>query len=674
MVAEKPVQFKIFDLALEAFRDSLGLSRKEKIKDLVNAADDLASTKVGLKYLYQNILDIEKAGLFIGTAWSDANKLVPSLVKGTLQFGHPTATVELLSELRMLAYANSLDPYESVSKNDALEYITKVLILNLEFALNEPSEESRVRMNKKELQKAYLLFTFILSKVKIKDIQDMLAEEIELICIQRSVVTKRVRELLALISREIGLDFTSESGKILSTYLRSIKAPSEGAQKHPELNDYASFLNKASRSTLQKEAAYMGNYMEMTGLVSQHHALLLLHLTKKSKSLVPSCLALTESGIAEWEKHKKLYITLIQENISEYNCQSIYGLSSMINRTLFSDNTVRMAFENLRHIKIHEEVENRILKSIPLKIKKVTALQRLIGATFRVLGQPLGVGQGNNPTCQSARAISMWSQHAPARLINFIISAATQNKLIFRFENQEIDSTHLDKGLVDQLDYNLDAVSIVLVPHLDKIYSEMMKRCMGRSEDPHKWVNPALYGGWIQIGFASAYDYLSNTILDYHGFLRTFYASFHLKYNGNQKIVFPVPVGIYLTSAKGDFVGFHAISLLRSDYDETGELRLYFHNPNNEGRQNWGQGILPSVHGHGEAHGECSLPFHQFAARIYAFHYTLIENNHLKELVPKEEILTVEELSRSSWGRSYVWNQQPKIWNSRNIDAGANYA
>ncbi len=68
-------------------------------------------------------------------------------------------------------------------------------------------------------------------------------------------------------------------------------------------------------------------------------------------------------------------------------------------------------------------------------------------------------------------------------------------------------------------------------------------------------------------------------------------------------------------------IGFHAVSLLRVAKDEEGVMRAYFLNPNNEGRQNWGQDIKPSVYGHGEKHGESSLPFYQLAAQSLCFSF-----------------------------------------------------
>jgi len=256
----------------------------------------------------------------------------------------------------------------------------------------------------------------------------------------------------------------------------------------------------------------------------------------------------------------------------------------------------------------------------------------------------------------------MWSQHAPPKLIDMVITVSTQNNLIVRFEHQDLTSNKLGKGLLDKMDYNLDVVSVVLVPHLDKIYNEMMRLASGRIDDPHKWVNPALYGEWIQIGFASCYDYLSNSILDFRGFTKIFYASFHPEFNGNHEMTFPNPVGIFITSNKGVMVGFHAISLLRVDLSPSGEMRAYFLNPNNEGRQDWGQEIRPSVHGKGEKAGESSLPFYQFAARVYAFHYRKLNVDAWKDAVPETAIDQVEELAKASWGQSYIWSQFPKLW------------
>jgi hypothetical protein len=649
--------FENFETSFSDFKEATPLTRQEKASKIASQIDILSLTRDGLTFLYEKSAELDREGLFEDSVWNQPLKLVPSLVKGTLKAGHPSSSFEILSELRLLAYANGA-PNDKISADQAQDILEEVLVHNLEFALNDVSEETRAVMSDREMKKAHNLFGFLISEVSLDGVYDKLVEEVMLICSQRPILTRKVRELIRLMESQ----FDIGPDEVIKKYVDAIHGPTSGSQKYKKLDAYAGYLAKVSVKELTKEAEQAGRSMESTGLVSRHHAVLLLFLASHHDELVPLCLALNVRGKAEWDKFHEMVLTLILEVVTTENFQCIYGLAWMLGRNLFSRRPVRVGLENLRKIKINSQVEERILKSVHDPNKDVSALQYLIGGTIKVLGQPLGVGQGNNPTCQSARGISMWSQHAPAKLIDMIITVATQNNLIMRFENQDLESNKLEKGLVQQLDYNLDVVSVVLVSHLDQIYNEMMRRSLGRTDDPHRWVNPAMYGHWIQVGFASCYDYLTNSIMDYDGFTRIFYAAFHPSYNDNRQVVYPNPVGIFITSNNGDMLGFHAVSLLRVDTDPQGEIRVYFLNPNNEGRQDWGQNIKPSVNGHGEKPGESSLLFHEFAARIYAFHYSPLDVNAHLQNVPNEPIGLVKNLAKESWGKSYIWSEQIKIW------------
>ncbi|MEB2780881.1 hypothetical protein U3A58_10800 [Algoriphagus sp. C2-6-M1] len=654
--------FSNFDQNLLEFIDSGALTKQEKANKLASHIDILSLTRSGLAHLYSKSAELDRAEFFKGTSWSEPDKLIPFLVKGTLKYGHPSSSFETLSELRMLRYSKGEDVHAALSAEDAQRYMEEVIVHNLEFALREPNEETRVQMSERELKKAFNLFGFIMSEMDLDGVYEKLIVEVQMICEQRPIRTQKARELISLVRRRFDTTGGSEKDRAIRVYINALHAPSKGAKDNEGKEPYRQFVAEANETTLASESHEMGEYMNATGLVSGYHAILLKHIVTENPNLVPICLDLNDRGIAEWEKFHELISLLILDTVSWDNCQCIYGLARMLGKNLFSRRPVRVGLENLRKIKINSQVEKRILKSLIGRDAEITALQYLIGGTIKVLGQPLGVGQGNNPTCQSARGISMWSQHSPAKLIDMIITVSTQNNLIMRFENQNLTSNNLIKGLVDQLDYNLDVVSVVLVPHLDKIYNEMMRLSSGRWDDPHKWVNPAMYGHWIQVGFASCYDYLSNSILDFAGYERIFYAAFHPEFNGNQHMVYPNPVGIFITSNKGDMIGFHAVSLLRVEESPSGEMRAYFLNPNNEGRQDWGQDIMPSVHGNGEKQGESSLPFYQFAARVYAFHYSPLDVTTRINEVPAEELNKVEKLARESWGKSYIWIQQTKLW------------
>lgn len=655
--------FDHFEEAMNALQEATSLTKSDKANKLVSQIDQIAQREDGIEYLYSKIPQLVKIGVFENTAWQEPEKLVPQLVNGTLKAGTPHSSFEILSELRMLALTLGDMASPHMSAKEAGNYLEEVLVHNLEFVFQSLHEETRAALNETEQYKIFSLFQYLMSHSRLEGIKEKLAEEITLICEQRPIVTRKAREIIELVREKIDLDQTIESDRTLKKYIDAIYQPSASIAPNTALDTYKEWLDKASVERLLVEARQMAQAMRQTGLVSKYHATMLIFLSKNEyDSIIPEALGLNDTGLAECKKHVKAVKKLVIHVVHPHNAQCIYGLSRMLEKGLFSRQAVRAGLDNIKRIRLHAEVEKNIIKSIAQPTEELSALQYLIGALIRVLGQPLGVGQGNNPTCQSARGISMWSQHSPAKLINMVITAATQNNLSFRFEGREIEANILEKGLAKKLDFSLDAVSVVLVPLLDKIYNEMMKLATGRLDDPHKWVNPAMYGHWIQIGFASVYNYALNAIQDFNGFIKIFYASCHLEYNGHHRLVYPNPVGIYITSSRGDFIGFHAISLLRVKKDPEGVMRAYFLNPNNEGRQNWGQGIKPSVMGHGEKPGESSLPFDQFASRVYAFHYNTLEvDAHLNE-IPEEIINKVRKLAQESWGRSYTWNETPRAW------------
>lgn len=654
-----------FDRSFEAFKEAGNLMRPDKAQKLISQIDLLSRTPEGLAFLYEKCLELEAAGIFEDTAWSNAEKQAPPLVRGTLLSGHPNSSLEILSELRMMAYARGRKGQSPVTAEDANAFLEEVLVHNLEFAFDELAEESRSLLTDIERKKVVNHFRFLFEHTNLSGIKSKLAIEIRMVCAQRPVATDAVRKLIKTVHEKLELDPDRTADRELAYFMNAVYRPSPLAIAYPDPVDYETQLAKAPDEELKRDAEEMGKYLDETGLTNPYLAVMLRYAIAERPELVQTVLKLKPKGIPEWERYKNFAGKLALSCFGVRNSRGIYGFKRMLERNLFARRAVRAGLTNLKLINMNPDVEKRVRKSVPEPDADVTAKQYLLGALIAILGQPLGIGQGNNATCQSARGISLWAQHAPAKLINMITTAVTSNNLIMRFENHDLEAIKLGKGLVDKLDYRLDALSVVLVPLLDKIYNEMMRRASGRGEDPHKWVNPALYGQWISPGFASAYSYLSATIQDFSGFVRLLYAAFHPRFNGGRQMVYPNPVGIFITSSKGDMLGFHAVSLLRIAENNSGsgsEIRAYFLNPNNEGRQDWGQGITPTVYGCGEKHGESSLPLHQFSARVYAFHYNQLNvREHLEE-VQDEEVEKVVKLARESWGRAYQWSNFKKSW------------
>ncbi len=102
---------------------------------------------------------------------------------------------------------------------------------------------------------------------------------------------------------------------------------------------------------------------------------------------------------------------------------------------------------------------------------------RLLAGVLSMLGLPLGIGQGDNPTCQSARALSMWAYNDPDYLLQMVTWAARDDEIVMHFEGQPISSRESAGGVATALPVDLDPVSLLVVPLLDRIYAEMGRRC-----------------------------------------------------------------------------------------------------------------------------------------------------------------------------------------------------
>jgi hypothetical protein len=266
-----------------------------------------------------------------------------------------------------------------------------------------------------------------------------------------------------------------------------------------------------------------------------------------------------------------------------------------------------------------------------------------------MLGLPLGIGQGDNPTCQSARALSMWAYNDPDYLLQMVTWAARDDEIVMHFEGQPISSKDSASGVATTLPTDLDPVSLLVVPLLDRIYAEMGRRCADRPGDPHRWVNPEFHGWWASRGFHINVDVASGQLIDLDAFIRDFYAGYHPSYNGNQPLVHPQPAGVAVTDSAARYIGWHAITILRAAPDPEGVMRVYFYNPNNDSGQDWGDGVVVGTAGNGERFGEGSLPFDQFASRLYIYHVDPFERG-APELVPDTEIEQVIGYVRRSWG------------------------
>lgn len=643
--------------AVVELKSATPLSRPVIQEKIFQFLRELYRCEQGMELAYQVVPQLEREGIFKGGGWEREDKLNPFLVRGSLLSSGVYPTLETLSELRLMAIAEEKISSEHMSKDEARQFLLEVMALNLNFIFGHENQTEEERISAPLTEIAAKLFRFLRSKLDLHPLFGEVVREARELIAQRPITTYHIKRVLNsaqnLVSERKELS-KHEDFEEYECFYKAITFSSPLSAKNPDILEYRKTLKKASQKSILKECEFLGENLKKTGLAGKKAAVLVRFVAKNNPDLLPVCLGLNDIGAASFEKNKPFIVGLINMAMKPSTYNTIYGLTCFINREILSQTEVKNGLKKLIEIDINHETQRLLLKLRDSR-DNITANAILVCGLISVLGQPLGVSQGSNPTCQTARGISLWSQHDPGYLIDILLTAAKHDVFETEFEGEKICSKNLEMRRADQFVQDIDPVSIVLSSHLDAVYAEILKRTAGRGEDSHKWANPALYGRFINGGFASVLDNTQTKVSNYENFIRQFFSTHHPDYMEDHLLTYANPVGIFITSSYGDLIGLHAISIQRVKFfgdEET--ARVYFYNPNREGRQNWGQGIRPSVCGHGERSGENSLPFNQFASRLYAFHFNPYEDGDGFG-VPHEEISEVMELAKESWGRSYGW-------------------
>jgi len=591
---------------------------------------------------------IEEAGLFLGTDWASPEILVPALSGAALHSADPdTVVVEAVSQLRMLSIATGEYRDPRISAEDAHQFVSQVLAMNLALLFTRPSEAERNKQGRMA-QLIRNLFHHLGERIGYESILDRLVEEIWRILRQRPIQVDQVQHMITQIAVYRGdpnVDLGS-AGHGLDRLITSLFGTTEACREDPGVEVYRSRLEAMDSSALQYEAAGFARAMHDTGLVSPYHAELLRFLLEKGDYLLAEALGLSSTGRDCMLRYHDLLHHLIEAAVYPQTAQCVYGLALLLDRGILHQPPVAPALWRQLTLPLSPYARERLTLAYgPTPAPGA----RLLSGVLSMLGLPLGVGQGDNPTCQSARALSMWSYNDPDFLLQILAWAARDDEIIMHFEGQPISSRESVAGVATKLPMDLDPVSLLVVPHLDRIYAEMGRRCADRPGDPHRWVNPEFHGWWSGRGFRINVDVATGNLVDMDDFLRHFYASYHPYYNGGQPLIHPQPAGAAVTDSAARFVGWHAITILRVNADPHEVMRVYFYNPNNDSGQDWGDGVVVSTAGNGERFGEGSLPFEQFASRLYIYHFDPFERGDAAR-VPSEELARVIGYIQRSWG------------------------
>ncbi|GAB2700428.1 hypothetical protein [Nocardia thraciensis] len=640
------------DEATQSLAEAGDFGKQVKLPRVLDALRRVLLLPEGCAAVRARAIGLEAAGLFAGTDWARPQILIPSLSTGSLQSANAhTVVLETVSELRMLAIAKGEHQHPTVSAEHAQNHLSQVLAINLSLLFVPPSEAERERQGRMA-QVSRSLLAYLVEAVGYEKVLENLVDEIWRILRQRPIQVDSVKRMITQIAvarSNPDIDLGA-SGLGADRLISSLYGTTDGCREDPGVEVYRARLESMDDAALQYEAAGFARSIHDTGLVSPYHAVLLRFLLGRGEYLLAEAMGLSSTGRDCLLCYHELVRCLIAEAVHVETAQCIYGLALMLERGILYQPPVAPAMWRQLALQLSPYSQQRIIEVFgPAPEPRAW----LLAGTLSMLGLPLGVGQGDNPTCQAARALSMWSYNDPDYLLQTVAWAARDDEIVMHFEGQPISSREVGAGVATSLPQDLDPVSVLVVPHLDRIYAEMGRRCVGREGDPHRWINPEFHGWWSGRGFRINVDVATGNLTDLDEFLRHFYAGYHPFYNGNQPLIHPQPAGIAVTDSAARFVGWHAITVLRVSLDPQETMRVYFYNPNNDSGQDWGDGIVVGTAGHGERFGEASLPFEQFASRLYIFHFDPLEPGELAA-VEREELDRVIGYVHRSWGADRV--------------------
>ncbi|WP_165856718.1 hypothetical protein [Marinobacter sp. JSM 1782161] len=603
----------------------------------------------GCEAIEERAQELEESGVFQGTDWAHPHILIPTLTSQSLRSpSADTVALEALSELRLLAVATGRYCHPYVSSEQAHHFLAQVLAINLALLFGTAGEAERETQGRLAgVSRA--LVQHLADRIGYEHVIDQLIAEIWRLLNQRPIQTGPVKQMItqiAICSSDPDIELGA-SGQGAYRLISSLFGPTEASREDPGLNVYRERLAAMDQRGLQAEAMGCARAMHDTGLVSAYHAELLRFLVDQGEQLLSEALGLSSTGRDCLLCYTDLVHALIREAVTPETPQSVYGLALMLERGILYNPAMGPALWRQVNLPLSRPTREQLALVFGGSASPRT---RLLEGVLCVMGAPLGVGQGNNPTCQSARAISMWAYTDPDFLLQLLVWAARDDEIIMHFEGKPVSSVASAGGVARELHLDLDAVSLILVPHLDRLYGEMGRLCADRDGDPHRWINPEFHGWWCGRGFSINVDVATGRLVDLDNFLRHFYASYHPFYNGNQPLIHPQPAGIAVTDSASRFIGWHAITILRVGLDPEQTMRVYFFNPNNDSAQDWGDGIKVSTSGHDERHGESSLPFGEFASRLYIFHYDPLEHGALADVRPEELQAVMDQVHRT-WGQ-----------------------
>ena len=394
--------------ATKALGESGDVGKSPRLRRVLDGLRLVLIQDGGARAVQSMARELETAGLFEGTDWAAPSSLVAALSTGSLRSpDSDTVVMEIVSNLRLVAVAKGEYVHPEVSAEDALQHVKEVLATNASLLFTSATEAERVQQGRMAKVTRTAL-SHIAQEIGFDSVLDQLVEEIWRILRQRPIQVDHIKKTItqvAVARQDPDVEMTS-GGFGVDRLISSIFGTTEASREDPGVDVYRSRLEAMDEGALQYEAAGFARSMHDTGLVSAYHPVLLRFLREKGSFLLSEALGLSSTGRESLLCFHGLVDALIDAAVHPETAQSVYGLALLLERGILFQPPVAPALWRLLGLPLSENSLERLALAFgPEHDGRVW----LLSGTLSMLGQPLGVGQGDNPTCQSARALSMWA-------------------------------------------------------------------------------------------------------------------------------------------------------------------------------------------------------------------------------------------------------------------------
>ena len=388
------------DAAIEELAAARSFVKGTHAGKVLQLAGRILGMPEGPELIYERAPLLEQAGIFADTDWATPEILQADIAAHTLRQGSTQeVTLECISELRLLAIAESRYEHPAISAEQAHHYLTQVLALNLELLFAGENEAARVRLGRMAGAVNKVL-QLLINHIGYDHILERLIAEIWRILAQRPIRVDHLKGMIAQISSSLyERNIPTNAARGTDRLITALFGPTQATQEDPGLEVYRERLEAMDAQMLQREAGGLARAMHDTGLVSAYHPVFLRFALENVAELIPRALGLSATGRDVYLCYRSLVLALIDAAVFPETAQATYGLAMMLERAVLFAPPVAPSLWRQLQLELCPAAEAAIVSAVGAQRP---AHVQLLAGILGVLGLPLGIGDRKSTRLNSS--------------------------------------------------------------------------------------------------------------------------------------------------------------------------------------------------------------------------------------------------------------------------------